>query len=126
MKELIKKILREQEEEEYYPIPIWGSKKKHIQIYDYLDKIIKKIDGVDNSVMFKDERYNGHWFVVGYKSKNLTFTVDIFYDICQNAGKPLSLTKEEVGCDIDTISQIVKEWIKDRYNITVTGDITVL
>ena len=131
MKELIRKILREQEEEDFSPvIPIWGSKKRQNQIYQYLDKIIKREEGED-AIKFKDERYVGRWFAIKQTTEqndqlDLLVTEKIFWDICDNAGKPVSLLNENGDCDVKFITETIREWIKDKYGIILTGKIYIL
>jgi hypothetical protein len=33
---------------------------------------------------------------------------------------------EEGRCDRSLISEVIKEWVKDRYNIIVTGNMEIL
>jgi hypothetical protein len=124
MRKLIRRILKEQED---YVFPEYSEQKKYDQIYKYLDKIIKKSD-TKEGLLFKDERYKGHWFAIPMpmKSFGLLATYNIIDDICINAGKPISLMDEEGRCDRSLISEVIKEWIKDRYNIIVTGNMEIL
>jgi hypothetical protein len=124
MRKLIRRILKEQEE---FVFPEYSEQKKYDQIYKYLDKIIKKND-TKEGLLFKDERYKGHWFAIPMpmKSFGLLATYNIIDDICINAGKPVSLMDEEGRCDRSLISEVIKKWVKDRYNIIVTGNMEIL
>jgi len=124
MRKLIRKILKEQEE---FVFPEYSEQKKYDQIYKYLDKIIKKSD-TKEGLLFKDERYEGHWFAIPMPTKTIDLLVTSYFidNICINAGKPVSLIDEEGICDRSLIAEAIIEWVKDRYNIIVTGNITLL
>ena len=124
MRKLIRRILKEQEE---FVFPEYSEQKKYDQIYKYLDKIIKKND-TKEGLVFKDERHIGHWFAIPMPRIPLNLLVTSYFigDICINAGKPVSLMDEEGRCDRSLISEVIKEWVKDRYNIIVTGNMEIL
>ena len=110
MKKLIRKILREQEEEDFSPvIPIFNYAKKYKNIYNYLDNLglVKRKPKNYQGIVFAypDEEYG----ILGWRNDGTLFIYyalinEIFYEFKMN--------------NSDSIS-IIGKWVSDRYQLEV-------
>ena len=113
MKNLIRKILREQEEEDFSPvIPKWSKEKINERIFKYLDMKSLKIKNphyFEGMIFAQSDR--DFYGLLGFKTKRKFLSVDV--ELIEEIFDKFSI----YNIDHPKILSIIGEWVNDRYNL---------